>query len=291
MSGTATTAPDGEERAEGAAPDAPAAPLQVPEAPPAPARGRALRATALRWGAAVAVFATLAGGVGYGLTRLEREELPGLAREHDGRWDYPELSLPALPYGSPRPFSDANLTQSHHADLRDLLLPAPEGAEAAEGLPGPEGGWSTVDAFLAAYAEEDRPRLRLLLLDHAVRHTAARGWVMPDGTRTSVHLLRFNTGAVASRFRVDAIGGDTRLAADLAGTPDLEPDPEWEEPTASDDIAVHAYDEQRPRGGTHTRMAQITAGDVVAVIVQERAGGAPAVPFDQTVVLQGQLLG
>jgi hypothetical protein len=39
------------------------------------------------------------------------------------------------------------------------------------------------------------------------------------------------------------------------------------------------------------RQAYLTAGDVLALIVQERPGTVPDVPFQQTVILQSQLLG
>ncbi|MFJ4683693.1 hypothetical protein [Streptomyces sp. NPDC088789] len=52
-----------------------------------------------------------------------------------------------------------------------------------------------------------------------------------------------------------------------------------------------AYAEPEPCGAEQVRQAYVSAGNVYAVIVQSRAGGVPAVPFRQTVVLQSQLLG
>lgn len=60
-----------------------------------------------------------------GITALDRNDVPGLATESDGRWEYPELRLPALPVDRPRPFTDGNEGEIHYADLRELLLPAP----------------------------------------------------------------------------------------------------------------------------------------------------------------------
>lgn len=85
---------------------------------------RVLRAVA-RWTAAALAFGVLGTGTAFGIASMERTDVPGLATEGDGRWDYPELTLPALPAGSPRPFSPGNPAEIHHADLRELLLPAP----------------------------------------------------------------------------------------------------------------------------------------------------------------------
>ncbi|MEV6684859.1 hypothetical protein AB0N28_05905 [Streptomyces sp. NPDC051130] len=61
---------------------------------------RKLRA-ALRWGATVLAFAVAGTGTAYGLTRLDRTDVPGLSTLGDGRWDYPVLVKPTLPAGAP----------------------------------------------------------------------------------------------------------------------------------------------------------------------------------------------
>ncbi|MFJ8199800.1 hypothetical protein [Streptomyces sp. NPDC096152] len=60
---------------------------------------------------------------------------------------------------------------------------------------------------------------------------------------------------------------------------------------AVDGIARTVYVEPRPYGTEQVRQAYLSAGDTVAVITQSRKGGAPAVPFQQTVTLQSELLG
>ncbi|GAA2387311.1 hypothetical protein GCM10010420_07920 [Streptomyces glaucosporus] len=262
------------------------APLRAPRRPSSP-----LLRAAGRWTAAVAAFGVFCAGTAYGITRLERHEVPGLATESDGRWKYPELSLPALPSGSPRPFAPGNRAQVHHADLRDLLIPAPEGAEEDKGLPALKGGWVPVEDYTGLYGEEDGEKLRQRLVDDAVRHIAARGWTMPDGTRTSVHLLRFNTGAVADDFHVQNLHQGIVPGTPLVEAPESELDADWPSDARPENVFVYAYDEKKPRGDTHTRHAYLLAGDTVALVVQSRKGTAPAVPFRQTVILQAQLLG
>ncbi len=253
-------------------------------------RRRLLRAAG-RWTAAVAVFGVLGTGIAFGITEQERTDVPGLATAADGRWDYPKLTLPALPAGAPRPFAQGNEGEIHHADVRDLLLPVPEGATAAEGLPSIEGEWVSSDAFTELYAEGDRPDLKQQLTDDAVRHVAARGWAMPDGTRTSVHLLQFNSGAYPADFFGQALVRTVTPYVSLAGSHEEEIDESWPDEASVPSIQRYAFDETKPRGETHVRQAYLVAGDTLAVIVQSRPGTAPAVPFQQTVILQSQLLG
>ncbi|GAA3372817.1 hypothetical protein GCM10020367_29940 [Streptomyces sannanensis] len=54
---------------------------------------------------------------------------------------------------------------------------------------------------------------------------------------------------------------------------------------------ANVYVEPKPYGAEQTRLAYLRAGDTVALIAQTRKGGAALVPFQQTVVLQNQLLG
>ncbi|WP_101256634.1 hypothetical protein [Streptomyces barkulensis] len=302
--GAARTAQTAQAAAVPPQPSAPPAPVPAVPVPPAPTKRRRPSARVLRavgrWTAAVTVFGVFCAGTAYGITRLERHEVPGLATESDGRWEYPRLTLPALPSGSPRPFAQGNEGEVHHADLRELLIPPPEGAEEDGkdgkdgkdgGLPPAKGGWVTVEEYTGLYAKGEHEELRQRLADDAVRHIAARGWVMPDGTRTSVHLLRFNSGAVADDFYTDAVYGGLAPGLTLDRAPGSELDESWPSKAVPENVEIEVYDEPKPRGETHTRQAYLLAGDTVALIVQTRRGTAPAVPFRQTVILQAQLLG
>ncbi|MDT0378577.1 hypothetical protein RM572_07265 [Streptomyces sp. DSM 42041] len=263
---------------------------ETPAEPSAPARRRRLLRAVARWTAAVAVFGVLGTGVAYGITELERTDVPGLATAPDGRWAYPELKLPALPEGSPRPFAEGNDGEIHHADVRDLLLPAPRGARGGEDLPGIEGTWVSVDTFAQAYVDADRDELKQTLRDTAVRHIAARGWRMPDGTRTTVYLLRFNSAAYPGDFLSTTASGASPYVTVTDGEM-ATLDDGWPEDVEVPDIEHYTFDESEPRGERHVRQAYLVAGDTVAVIVQSRKGEAAAVPFQQTVILQSQLLG
>ncbi|MFD9969624.1 hypothetical protein [Streptomyces sp. NPDC059013] len=261
----------------------------APEAADRSGRRRALRAVA-RWTAAVLVCGGLGAGTAYGITSMERGEVPGLATESDGRWDYPRLALPALPEGSPRPFTSGNRHEIHHADLRELLLPAPAGATADKEL---NGGWVSTDRYLSEYLEERRAGLRQALDDYAVRHIAARGWTMPDGTTSRVYLLRFDSVGLASDYMDLHIRGGLSPDAALASAPgEVNVDETWKSDSGADGrSAVSVYTEAKPVGPEHTRQAYVVAGDTVALIVHSRKGEARSVPFHQTVVLQNQLLG
>ncbi|MET7651785.1 MULTISPECIES: hypothetical protein [unclassified Streptomyces] len=263
----------------------------VPQGPVAPKDRRILRAV-LRWTAVVTVFAALGAGTAYGITRMERTDVPGLATESDGRWAYPELTRPPLPSGSPSPFDTKNWAQAHYADLRALLLPAPEGATDDKALRGADGWLPTKDFLTVFESKEDRDDVGQLLTDHGLRHIAARGWTTPDGTGTRVYLLQFDTGTVA-----DSVYGDlTTYGAPLhavRGAAEAEFDDTY--PTAADidsmSVMRYSYDEVKPYGAEQLRQAYLRAGDVVALVLQSRKGTAAAVPFQQTVTLQSQLLG
>ena len=101
---------------------------------------RVLRA-ALRWTAAVAVFVAAGASAAYGIAGMERTDVPGLATASDGRWVYPEITLPPLPSGSPGPFAETNRAGAHYADLRALVLPAPEGATDDKACAARTAGW------------------------------------------------------------------------------------------------------------------------------------------------------
>ncbi|MCT7351656.1 hypothetical protein N4P33_05655 [Streptomyces sp. 15-116A] len=275
-------------------PPVPAPPVAVTVTPPPPAppvkRDRRVLRAVLRWTAAVVVFAAVGASTAYGITRMERTDVPGLATEPDGRWDYPTLTRPPLPSGSPGPQSEANLAGTHHADLRELVLPAPERAEQDPALRGTDG-WLKTDVFLKEYAHnDDREEFGDQLAVHALRHIAARGWTMPDGTRTRIYLLQFNTAAVVDALIQDGLTPTISPRYPLRGAEDSEWDEKFLSREHVEGVRTTAYVENGSYGDEQVRQAYLTSGDTLAVIVQSRKGGAEAVPFWQTVLLQGQLL-
>ncbi len=161
----------------------------------------------------------------------------------------------------------------------------------------------SADAFLEEYDPDSRPKLKEGLEYDGLRQIAARGWTMPDGTRTRIYLLRFHSAGFVDAFR----GCDTNTR--LAGAPALELDLAWREAKTQqagldaqaqgpdgagtlDSTDVSLYQEVEPGAGEEqSRLGCLRAGDVLGVLVQTRTGGAAAVPFHQTVVLQSQLLG
>jgi hypothetical protein len=263
-----------------------------PQVPPVKVKKdrRVLRAV-LRWTAATVVFAAVGSAAAYGTTGMERTDVPGLATKSDGRWDYPTIVKPPLPSGSPGPFASSNKAGSHFADLRKLLLPAPKGAKADAALRG-EDGWLAQKNFLAEYAGKgDRETIGELLTNGAVRHIAARGWTTADGTHTRIYLLQFDTAAVTEDLLVRELANYDSAAYPLRGAALTERDEAFPERAAVDQITRYAYTESKPYGAEQVREAYLAAGDVAALVVQSRKGVAHEVPFQQTVVLQSQLLG
>ncbi|MEV7284614.1 hypothetical protein AB0O01_08660 [Streptomyces sp. NPDC093252] len=256
---------------------------------PVPRERRVLRAV-LRWTAAAVAFAAAGSATAYGITGMTRTDVPGLATASDGRWDYPELTRPPLPSGSPEPFAEGNTAGAHHADLRALVLPAPAGAREDKALRGEDGWLATGDYLAAIEGEANREELGQKLTDTGLRHIAARGWTTPDGTHTRIYLLRFGT---AEEVEVDIANEAIAFVPPtyrLAGAHDSVYDEKF--PAGGvPGVKRAAYAEPEPYGAEQVREAYLAAGNVYAVIVQSRAGGVADVPFHQTVVLQSQLLG
>ncbi|MFC9593109.1 hypothetical protein ACFTUC_25425 [Streptomyces sp. NPDC056944] len=261
------------------------APAQAP-AQPKKSR-RPLLLGIARWTAAVLVCGGVGAGAAMGITAMERTDVPGLATESDGRWEYPELALPALPEGALRPYSDGNDGEIHHADLRKLLLPAPVGATADPKL---NGGWAGTDSYLALLKEKDRGAVKEYLADSALRHVAARGWTTPDGTRTQIHLLRFSSVAYAEAYKDETMGEVAQFGRLPLGVEVSKIDTSVQDVDVPN-LSIYAYGEEKPYGPEQTRWAYIQAGDTFAVVTQTRKGGTLTVPFQQTVALQAQLLG
>ncbi|MFD5323639.1 hypothetical protein [Streptomyces sp. NPDC127092] len=267
--------------------DAPGDPLPQEAAPAAPARSRRVLGAVARWAAAVVVCGGLGAGTAAAITSMERTDVPGLATASDGRWAYPKLSLPPLPEGSPRPFTDGNEGEVHHAELNKLLLPAPAGATVD---PERDGGWVGVDQYLSLYAKDQRADLKQALDDSALRHVTARAWTMPDGTKSAVYLLRFKSVAFSETFKDEALNAGSADAVLLDGVQYVETESLGDDVRVPD-TALYAVAEKKPYGPEQTRWAYIQAGDTLALVVQSRKGEAAAVPFQQTVTLQNQLLG
>ncbi|MFB7345700.1 hypothetical protein [Streptomyces hydrogenans] len=268
----------------------PAEPVPATEAAPAPAPKKSRRVLwgIVRWTAAVLVCGGVGAGAAMGITAMERTDVPGLATESDGRWEYPELALPALPEGVQRPFTDGNEAEIHHTDVRKLLLPAPAGATVDPKL---KGGWAGVDSYLAELTEQGRGEVKAYLADSALRHVAARGWTTPDGTSTRIHLLRFSSVAFAEDFKDEMAGRLVRSEWLPDGVETQEADAGTTQDVEVPYVAVYAYKEAEPYGPRQTRWSLIQAGDTFAVVTQTRKGGTLTVPFQQTVALQAQLLG
>ncbi|WP_207957503.1 hypothetical protein [Streptomyces sp. YIM 98790] len=268
-----------------------------PSAAAAPAAGAAppfvhrrwVRAVT-RWTLAAALFAGAGTLTAHQITERERTDVPGLATEADGRWDYPELTLPPLPEGSPAPFADANDAEVHHADLRELLLPAPASAGAHPELP--ETGWLAPEEFTALFGSEKEQReLADAFGTLPLRQISRRAWSMPDGTTTEIYLLRFTTGTVAEAF-FDQEFGVLATRKKLAAAPSTEADGTWPEESALiGDVRTVVRTEVAPLTDGHTRLAHLRAGDILGLVVQTHPDNAAEVPFHQTVILQAQLLG
>ena len=279
------------------APPAPPAPTEPPLAsapapeaqPTTPRKDRRVLRAVLRWGAAVVVFAVVGAGTAYGIAGMKRSDVPGLGTVSDGRWTFPTVSKPPLPTGSPGPFATANAAGAHFADLRALVLPAPKGAVADKALDGTDG-WLATKVFLAEFsAADDRTEIAQKLTDQGLRHIAARGWTTPDGTHTRIYLLQFDTATVADEVS-KGLAGYAAPTYPVRGADGYESDDDFPDAAKITNVSLQPYVETKPYGAEQVRLGFVTAGDTLAMIVQSKKGQAEAVPFQQTVTLQSELL-
>ncbi|MFD3551047.1 hypothetical protein ACFWWA_03005 [Streptomyces goshikiensis] len=301
------TVPPAPEAPAAPAPETPAPAAPTPEAPapaatepeavvpaapaataPAPKDRRSLLA-ALRWTAAVVVFAAVGAACAYGIVRSDRTDVPGLSTRSDGRWDYPALVRPTPPPGAAVPFAADNADGIHYAGLTQLLLPAPRGATPDAKLKLEKDSAVAVDTFLEEYEPSAREKMKQAFTDEGLRQIVGRGWTTPDGTRTHVYLLRFHSSGFVNAFT--GCGRDMNLS----GVNRVETDSDWSRAklaqSAPDGNERQLFEEVPPVGDEQIKAGCIQSGDVQAVILQSRKDAVAAVPFHQTVILQNLLLG
>ncbi|MFB6617403.1 hypothetical protein ACIGFK_32210 [Streptomyces sp. NPDC085524] len=307
--------PQAPETPEAAAPEAPVATrvpaatdtlaaFAAPQAAEAPETAEAPQGTApkdrrklfafLRWTAAVTVFAVAGAGVAYGITRPERTDVPGLSTKDDGRWVFPQLVKPTLPPGAAQPFAEDNKDRIHYASTLELLLPAPKGSTPDPALKLEKDSVVSVDTFLEEYEPTARENMKQGFTDDGLRQIVGRGWLMPDGTRTRVYLLRFHSSGFVNAF--DGCG----INMNVNGVNRMEPDSAWSKAKSTQpvpDVAgvvgnpLSFFSEARPYGDEQVRVGCVDSGDLLAAVFQTRKGEVATIPFHQTVILQGQLLG
>ena len=252
----------------------------------AAARRQRRRRNALRWVGAIVVTLALGGGTAFALTLPQRTDMPGLGTAPDGRYTFPQLSLPVLPAGQPAPGASENSdAEQHLADIRKLLLPRPLGATS-------QNPKSTVDGWIAdpspLFIVQDG---KSIFGEFGLRHTAAEGWKTSDGATTTIYLLQFADGKAAAGAQSKLANDDTTvdltvsLSAALTGVP---------QETASHQITPFAslsgdYTPVKV-GGTLTRYGSFLSGDLIAVIIQSGPASLPFPPFQQVMTLQAELL-
>ncbi|RAJ29642.1 hypothetical protein K353_06624 [Kitasatospora sp. SolWspMP-SS2h] len=327
-------------------PDAPAAPATPPPpdpwAPPAPdpfrppsgaadpARARTGSDRRRGWQLGAAVLLTLVTGAATAVlvTLPDRTDVPGLATPNDGRYAFPELTLPPLPAGASAP-SDYKV-RTHAADLRGLLLPLPEGAVATGPSADPSAGPSSSAAPGTSATASASPSAAATAsgAPSATPSGSASGsagpalpavagrWIPCDRDAMlagdDAHTLRLTTdacrGAAAQGWTTpDGTRTELRLfhfgtgdeAADyfagatlMTGTKDIASwhlDAGEKYPIAFGQVDVRLSDEQA-HGMPTGRVGWVQSGDVVAMVQLTNPQGVPVQAFRQVVALQSSML-
>ncbi|MFK0193876.1 hypothetical protein [Kitasatospora sp. NPDC090308] len=334
-----TTPPQPDAPAAPATPPPPAQPLD-PWAPPAPdpfqppaeapAGARTGSDRRRGWQVGAAVLLTLVTGAATAVlvTLPDRTDVPGLATPNDGRYAFPELTLPPLPAGASAP-SDYKV-RTHAADLRGLLLPLPKGAVAtgpsadpsadpsSSASPGasPSASASPSAAATASGAPSATPSGTASGSAGPALPAVAGRWIPCDRdamlAKDDAHTLRLTTdacrGAAAQGWTTpDGTRTELRLfhfgtgdeAADyfagatlMTGTKDIaswQLDAGGTYPIAFGRVDVRLSDEQA-HGMPTGRVGWVQSGDVVAMVQLTNPQGVPVQAFRQVVALQSSML-
>ncbi|MFJ9775843.1 hypothetical protein ACIRVF_32170 [Kitasatospora sp. NPDC101157] len=299
------------------------APSESPEE--SAARRTRRRKAAVRWSCAVLVFALAGTGTALAVTAPERTDLPGLATANDGRYTFPPLTLPPLPSGKAAPDLKDESKGLHQADLRYLLLPAPKEAggsvnppvfpaltaptasatASATAAPSDTPSASPSSAVPSASAAaggtapanwvgceamgsdlQNPARLHGLLLQNVCRAATVREWTASDGTMTRIRLLRFGS---PNEARETYFRGRTDLQLKAAPDAKMASGDGWDT-VAGIEVTRKDSQETAGKGVPTTRVAYVSASDVVAVITMTNPRGVPATAFRQVVTLQSDLL-
>ncbi|MBO1420187.1 hypothetical protein J0670_37030, partial [Streptomyces sp. FH025] len=145
--------------------------------------------------------------------------------------------------------------------------------------------WAPCEAILE---EQDNPsKVRELLLKNACRAAAVREWTASDGTRTQIRLLRF--GSSAEGWDTFSVLHADSTPAKAAPEAETVPHRDWDTVDGVD-LTVKEPKATAAKGAPATRMAYLSASDVVAVITMTNPHGVPAAAFRQVVTLQSDLL-
>lgn len=267
-----------------------------PEAAQEELARRPRRGIKLRWMAALLVLMLTGAAATVAVTRMERNSLPGLETPNDGRYVFPVLTLPPLPSGKPSPGA-TEAKHRHHADLRQLVLPAPSGAVAspapspsASATTSPGAGPAPVLAdwrpcYDFAQLDQDPAKAQMLLDETACRAATRSVWTAADGTRTEIWLLRFGSADESGAFYLKANTSDLKEPAELEYGK-LNADGALERSSSAKYTKRTAGADHEPVG----RVLRLQSGDVTGLIVMTNENGVPLQAFRQVAMLQSSLL-
>lgn len=225
-----------------------------------------------RWIGAVVTAAAVGAGCAFAVMAPQRTDVPGLQTASDGRYVFAPLSLPTLAPGQTPPTADANVSGQHLADIRKLLLAAPQGAVADHALTLTDGWLSQSDSLKLTSSDT----AKLVFGQYGWRHTAAESWKTSDGAETKIYLLQFSSSANTSKAETTLAemtgikSGDTGTALSL------------------DDQFLTYY--KTTNGSTTTWYGIAQVHDTVLEIVYTAPSSLGMAPFRQELDLQTELL-
>ncbi|MFF4815602.1 hypothetical protein ACFY2K_13565 [Kitasatospora sp. NPDC001309] len=199
---------------------------------------------------------------------------------------FPAPTAPTLPAGSAGSASPtASPSDTPSGTPSATAGPSASGTATASPEGAAPANWVSCDALLGDL--QNPARMRTLLRQNVCRAATVREWTASDGTSTRIRLMRFGTSAEAwDTF------SRTRSEIQLKAAPDARTAPSSADGELPDGVEVTRKESRETAGKDvpTTRLAFVSASDVVAVITMTNPRGVPAAAFRQVVDLQSDLL-
>ncbi|MFD5465980.1 hypothetical protein ACFWIQ_24570 [Kitasatospora sp. NPDC127059] len=224
-------------------------------------------------------------GDGKGLHQADlRHLLLPAPKEAGGSVNPPLFPAPTATASATATASDAPSASPTASATASPSGSAPASASAAPGGTAP-ANWVSCEAILGDL--QNPARLHALLLQNVCRAATVREWTASDGTTTRIRLLRFGSSA-------EAWGTFSRMRSEiqLKAAPDAKTAPSSADSELPDGVEVTRKESRETAGKDvpTTRLAYVSASDVVAVVTMTNPRGVPVAAFRQVVDLQSDLL-
>ncbi|MEU4587854.1 hypothetical protein AB0F92_38375 [Kitasatospora aureofaciens] len=207
-------------------------------------------------------------------------------KEAGGSVNPPVFPSPTAPTATASAPASASAAPSDTAPASPGASASATAAPAASAAPGATAPANWVGCEAMGSELQNPARLHGLLLQNVCRAATVREWTASDGTSTRIRLLRFGS---PNEARETYFRGRTDLQLKAAPDAKMASGDGWDT-VAGIEVTRKDSQETAGKGVPTTRVAFVSASDVVAVVTMTNPRGVPATAFRQVVTLQCDLL-